>query len=130
MQKITRNEAALHNSKMRAYYLEKFNHKCVKCGDTERLELDHIIAITEGGDNSESNIQVLCKICNVKKGGKRYAGAEHHSRKNPKQNKYTAYSLRIEPEQLDQLKKLAKENGTSVNHEIRQAIRKLLNCNG
>lgn len=33
------------------------------------------------------------------------------------------YQIRIEPEQLEQLKKLAKENGTSVNHEIRQSIR-------
>lgn len=33
------------------------------------------------------------------------------------------YQIRIEPEQLEKLKKLAKENGTSVNHEIRQAIR-------
>jgi len=39
------------------------------------------------------------------------------------------YQIRIEPEQLEQLKKLAKENGTSVNHEIRQAIRKVVNCN-
>lgn len=33
------------------------------------------------------------------------------------------YQIRIEPEQLEQLKQLSKENGTSVNHEIRQAIR-------
>jgi predicted HicB family RNase H-like nuclease len=38
-----------------------------------------------------------------------------------------AYQIRIEPEQLEQLRKLAKENGTSVNHEIRQAIRLKLN---
>jgi predicted DNA-binding protein len=37
------------------------------------------------------------------------------------------YQIRIETEQLEQLKKLAKENGTSVNHEIRQAIRKVIN---
>ncbi len=36
------------------------------------------------------------------------------------------YQIRIEPEQLERLKELAKENGTSVNHEIRQAIRKAL----
>jgi predicted HicB family RNase H-like nuclease len=36
------------------------------------------------------------------------------------------YQIRIEPEQLEELKKLAKENGSSVNHEIRQAIRKVL----
>jgi predicted HicB family RNase H-like nuclease len=39
------------------------------------------------------------------------------------------YQIRIEPEQLEALRLLAKENGTSVNHEIRQAIRKVLNCN-
>jgi predicted DNA-binding protein len=33
------------------------------------------------------------------------------------------YQIRIEPELLDQLKKLSRDNGTSVNHEIRQAIR-------
>jgi len=41
------------------------------------------------------------------------------------------YQIRIDPEQLEQLKKLAKQNGTSVNHEIRQSIRVALaknNC--
>jgi predicted DNA-binding protein len=38
-----------------------------------------------------------------------------------------AYQIRIEPEQLERLRKLAKENGTSVNHEIRKAIRLKLN---
>lgn len=79
----TRKEADKHNVLMRGFYLDKFNHKCVKCGSTERLELDHIIAITEGGDNSQENIQVLCKPCNGKKGGKRYKGDDHHTRKNP-----------------------------------------------
>ena len=36
------------------------------------------------------------------------------------------YQIRIEPEQLEQLKKVAKGNDTSVNHEIRQAIKKRL----
>lgn len=36
------------------------------------------------------------------------------------------YQIRIEPEQLEALKKLSKENGTSVNHEIRQAIKKVI----
>jgi hypothetical protein len=35
----------------------------------------------------------------------------------------TPYQIRIEPKQLEQLKRLSEENGTSVNHEIRQAIR-------
>lgn len=36
------------------------------------------------------------------------------------------YQIRIEPELLKKLKELAKQNGTSVNHEIRQAIRQML----
>lgn len=36
------------------------------------------------------------------------------------------YQIRIEPEQLKQVKDVSKENGTSVNHEIRQAIRVML----
>jgi len=38
------------------------------------------------------------------------------------------YQIRIDPELLEQLKQVAKENGTSVNHEIRQAVRRMLNC--
>ena len=39
------------------------------------------------------------------------------------------YQIRIEPTMLEQLKKVAKKNGTSVNHEIRQAIKKRLQEN-
>lgn len=36
------------------------------------------------------------------------------------------YQIRIEPKMLEQLKKVASDNDTSVNHEIRQAIKKAL----
>lgn len=39
------------------------------------------------------------------------------------------YQIRIDRGALEQLKKLAKENDTSVNHEIRQAIKKRLQEN-
>lgn len=41
--------------------------RCVWCGSQERLELDHIKAICNGGTNTEENCQVLCKKCNLKK---------------------------------------------------------------
>ena len=37
------------------------------------------------------------------------------------------YQIRIEPEMKEQLKKLASSNDTSVNHEIRQAIKERIN---
>ena len=36
------------------------------------------------------------------------------------------YQIRIEPEMLEEIKKVASDNDTSVNHEIRQAIKKRL----
>ena len=84
MQKITRKEADVHNSERRLYYLNKFDNKCFLCDSTRNLQIDHIIPITLGGDNSEHNIQVLCKLCNCKKGGKKHKGDDHHTRKNPR----------------------------------------------
>jgi hypothetical protein len=41
---------------------------CVKCGNQERLELDHIIPLSKGGSNTARNIQLLCERCNREKG--------------------------------------------------------------
>ena len=39
------------------------------------------------------------------------------------------YQIRIEPEMLEEIRKVAENNDTSVNHEIRQAIKKRLQEN-
>ncbi len=38
--------------------------KCVYCGSTEQLILDHILPVICGGINIRSNAQTLCAICN------------------------------------------------------------------
>ena len=47
--------------------LKKNNYKCVHCGSTKNLEVDHIIPISKGGEHSEFNYQILCRKCNRKK---------------------------------------------------------------
>ena len=46
---------------------------CQICGSKEKLECDHIIPITRGGQNIVKNLQLLCRSCNAKKGTKIYS---------------------------------------------------------
>ena len=46
---------------------EKYNYKCLACGEAKPLTVDHIIPLTKGGLNDISNIQPLCAKCNLAK---------------------------------------------------------------
>ena len=46
------------------------NYRCVQCGATEELTIDHIFPFALGGSNAPENLQVLCKACNFKKGNR------------------------------------------------------------
>jgi 5-methylcytosine-specific restriction endonuclease McrA len=51
-------------------YLKARTHgRCACCLKEAKLEVDHIIPLSKGGDNSIGNIQPLCKSCNCAKGG-------------------------------------------------------------
>lgn len=47
--------------------LEKYGHKCLKCGSSNRLEADHILPLSMGGTSNIRNIQPLCRHCNRSK---------------------------------------------------------------
>lgn len=46
---------------------QKYGGQCADCGATHYLEFDHIIPHSRGGSNSDNNIQLLCRACNLKK---------------------------------------------------------------
>jgi len=69
-----------HNRKVRASLkqnvkifhklIHKYKFKCVHCSKTDDLTVDHIRPVSKGGTDDFSNLQILCKSCNSKKGAK------------------------------------------------------------
>jgi 5-methylcytosine-specific restriction endonuclease McrA len=61
--------AKRRNLSSRVYTLEwevvlaKCGYRCVKCGETDWLQMDHIIPLKLGGAHSRFNIQPLCQWC-------------------------------------------------------------------
>ncbi|MEV0359455.1 TerD family protein [Nocardia sp. NPDC050697] len=44
--------------------------RCVECGAEHYLEFDHVIPLSRGGATSVSNLQILCRGCNLAKGAR------------------------------------------------------------
>lgn len=44
--------------------LKMYGNVCLRCGAREKLEVDHVIPYSKGGDTSIENSQVLCRSCN------------------------------------------------------------------
>jgi len=55
---------------LRGTILERDNYVCKCCGAQTRLHLDHIVPRSKGGPTEEGNLQVLCSVCNIRKGTK------------------------------------------------------------
>ena len=63
--KVKKLRARMHyvNPKVRAAILARDNHRCLLCGATDNLEIDHIVPATNGGTSSPQNLQTLCHTC-------------------------------------------------------------------
>lgn len=62
--------------KLRFKVLERDRHKCRSCGSSPasdgdvKLEIDHIIPWSKGGESVLDNLQTLCRACNIGKGNR------------------------------------------------------------
>ena len=54
--------------RVRAKILDRDGWRCVKCGQAGKLEVDHVVSISKGGDPWEPvNLQALCRGCHIAK---------------------------------------------------------------
>jgi hypothetical protein len=49
--------------------LHRDGHQCRICGSTTSLSVHHIVPLSEGGDSTAGNLQVLCHSCHQKEHG-------------------------------------------------------------
>lgn len=50
--------------------IERDGNKCKICGTIENMTIDHIVPVVKGGQNVISNLQLLCRSCNSRKGAR------------------------------------------------------------
>jgi 5-methylcytosine-specific restriction endonuclease McrA len=69
LKQYLRNEANnyIKREAVREFVFARDNYKCVYCGSSEDLQVDHIVSIYQGGENTTENLQTLCKPCNCAK---------------------------------------------------------------
>ena len=51
---------------------EQWNNRCVYCGSTDNLTIDHIRPKTKGGRDEAKNLVPACQSCNHQKGSKHW----------------------------------------------------------
>lgn len=61
-------QGELFGYEVREYLLQKWEHQCAYCGESEtRLDVEHIHPLSKGGSNRVSNLAIACHDCNQKK---------------------------------------------------------------
>lgn len=55
------------STRKRRRVYERDAYRCRYCGGYERLEIDHIVPVSQGGDNNIENLATACKECNRRK---------------------------------------------------------------
>jgi hypothetical protein len=60
-------QSFLSKNNVREFIFKRDGYKCLKCGSTKNLTLDHIVPVHKGGVNRLGNLQTLCRKCNSSK---------------------------------------------------------------
>jgi len=50
---------------LRLQCFHRDGYRCVRCGSGLRLECDHKVALSEGGEDVLDNLRTLCRDCHI-----------------------------------------------------------------
>ncbi len=65
-----RSEIGARRAALLKALVERDGYRCTKCGAEKDLHIDHIVPVSAGGTNQLSNLQFLCRPCNIAKGAR------------------------------------------------------------
>lgn len=51
-----------------AALVETYGERCLHCGTSDGLVVDHVCPVAKGGHSALDNVQLLCAACNTAKG--------------------------------------------------------------
>lgn len=87
------------SKRVRKDLLKQAKGRCLRCGSSERLEVDHIVPIGLGGDNDPGNGWVLCHDCHLTKTrAERKFGLNHEGHREHGLSWEAAQQRRFTPE--------------------------------
>lgn len=66
-QEKRRNQYEYKRKTLVDHIFDRDGHRCVACGSRNHLTLDHVVPLSKGGNDTEDNLQTLCKSCNSRK---------------------------------------------------------------
>ena len=98
-----REEAGLPRSSGKIYNLTKDifardDNQCVYCGTSEKLCIDHILPIVQGGTDDPLNLATACKGCNSGKSGRTPEQARYQIKSDIVRANYQTYLSRLQKE--------------------------------
>jgi hypothetical protein len=65
-----RSEFDRKSKMIRKVLIQRDGERCKFCGTTDKLTIDHIVSIYQGGSDDLDNLQLLCSSCNSRKGNR------------------------------------------------------------
>ena len=111
-------QGTLLGYEVREYLLEKWGRECAYCGEKDTpLEIEHIVARSQGGSNRITNLTLACHDCNKDKGNdslEAFFARDKGLKKRLKKNKLSAETRyqRVISEQQRPLRDASAVNAT------------------